>query len=160
MSYMRLLLPTCGRVIIAHRRRSGTVSLAPGHAIATATLLSCLPCLIASLGLFCWQLRCRRAGQVCAIDEMICYMLAKKLGPLRQFREYFTQFGGMTGGTVATNIATLQGTTPDACRILSDPFFLGGPHCAIATLAATVLLQTRGSVEQSFPVCPAGPFPS
>ncbi|CAE8683366.1 unnamed protein product [Polarella glacialis] len=66
------------------------------------------------------------AAQVCAVDEINCYLLARKLGPLKQFREYFFQYGGTTGGTLGTSVATLEGLTPDTFRVFSDPFSLGG----------------------------------
>eukprot|EP00931_Biecheleriopsis_adriatica_P073764 TRINITY_DN47991_c0_g1_i1.p1 TRINITY_DN47991_c0_g1~~TRINITY_DN47991_c0_g1_i1.p1 ORF type:complete len:539 (+),score=118.73 TRINITY_DN47991_c0_g1_i1:148-1764(+) len=66
------------------------------------------------------------AAQVCAVDELNCYLLADNLGPLKQFREYFFQYGGTTGGTFTTNIGTLEGMTEDRLRVFSDPFSLGG----------------------------------
>eukprot|EP00933_Yihiella_yeosuensis_P047525 TRINITY_DN43364_c0_g1_i1.p1 TRINITY_DN43364_c0_g1~~TRINITY_DN43364_c0_g1_i1.p1 ORF type:complete len:403 (+),score=75.87 TRINITY_DN43364_c0_g1_i1:83-1210(+) len=66
------------------------------------------------------------AAQVCAIDDINCYLLAQKLGPLKQFREYFFQSGGVTGGTFGTSVATLEAMTPEKFKIYSDPFSLGG----------------------------------
>lgn len=66
------------------------------------------------------------AAQVCAIDDISCYLLAKLLGPLRQFREYFWQFGGMTGGTFCTSIETMERMTPEVHEVFCDPFNLGG----------------------------------
>lgn len=45
------------------------------------------------------------AGNVCAPDEILCYSLVKKLGPLRVYREYFSQFGGISGGTLQSQAA-------------------------------------------------------
>uniref|UniRef100_A0A7S0AA36 Saccharopine dehydrogenase NADP binding domain-containing protein n=1 Tax=Pyrodinium bahamense TaxID=73915 RepID=A0A7S0AA36_9DINO len=66
------------------------------------------------------------AGAVCAPDELICYLLVKKLGPLKQFREYFLQFGAMSGGTFNTSIASMAMMTREALQIQNDPFALGG----------------------------------
>ncbi|CAE7928475.1 unnamed protein product [Symbiodinium necroappetens] len=66
------------------------------------------------------------AAQVCAIDDINCYLLAKKLGPLKQFREYFFSYGGMTGGTFASNTAFMEGMTAEKLKVYNDPFNLGG----------------------------------
>ncbi|CAE7772708.1 unnamed protein product [Symbiodinium pilosum] len=66
------------------------------------------------------------AAQVCAIDDINCYLLAQKLGPLKQFREYFFQYGGTTGGTFATNAAGMEDMTEEKLKVQNDPFSLGG----------------------------------
>lgn len=66
------------------------------------------------------------AAQVCAVDEINCYLLAQKLGPLKQFREYFFQYGGLTGGTFGTSVVTMKDMTEESYRIYCDPFSLGG----------------------------------
>lgn len=66
------------------------------------------------------------SAQVCAIDEVNCYLLAKKLGPLKQFREYFFQYGGTTGGTFHTSLTTMEGITAERLKVMNDPFNLGG----------------------------------
>lgn len=66
------------------------------------------------------------AAQVCSVDEINCYLLARKLGPLKQFREYFFQYGGTTGGTFSTSIATMEGMNAERFQVHSDPFCLGG----------------------------------
>jgi len=70
------------------------------------------------------------AGQVCAIDDLNCYLLAQKLGPLKQFREYFFSVGGTTGGTFATSAASMEEMTKEKLRVFQDPFSLGGPSRA------------------------------
>ena len=67
------------------------------------------------------------AAQVCAIDDINCYLLAKKLGPLKQFREYFFSYGGMTGGTFASNTAFMEGMTAEKLKVYNDPFNLRRP---------------------------------
>jgi len=63
------------------------------------------------------------AGNVCAPDEILCYSLVKKLGPLRVYREYFSQFGGISGGTLQSQIAALCSDDESQSK---DPFCLGG----------------------------------
>ena len=70
------------------------------------------------------------AAQVCAIDDLNCYLLAQKLGPLKQFREYFFSVGGTTGGTFATSAASMKEMTEEKLRVFQDPFSLGGPSRA------------------------------
>jgi len=66
------------------------------------------------------------AGQICTIDDLSLYLLAQKLGPLKQFREYFASPGDMTGGTVDTNIDTFKNMTQERLQVMRDPFSLGG----------------------------------
>jgi len=66
------------------------------------------------------------AGAVCAPNEIMCYSLVKKLGPLKRYREYYFQYGAVSGGTLNSNIATMAHTTPEALAVQSDPFSLGG----------------------------------
>lgn len=66
------------------------------------------------------------SGAVCAPDELISYSLVKKLGPLKQYREYFLQYGSSSGGTFNTNIETMERLTQEALDIQNDPFCLGG----------------------------------
>ncbi|CAJ1410749.1 unnamed protein product [Effrenium voratum] len=65
------------------------------------------------------------AGSVSAVDEILCYSLVKKLGPLKSYREYFSQFGGVSGGTLQSTISTLSGSE-EGRAIAKDPFCLGG----------------------------------
>ncbi|CAK9069517.1 unnamed protein product [Durusdinium trenchii] len=65
------------------------------------------------------------AGNVCAPDEILCYSLVRTLGPLKDYREYFSQFGGISGGTLQTNITSLC-SDEDGQIIAKDPFCLGG----------------------------------
>lgn len=67
------------------------------------------------------------AGQIATVDDINCYLLAKRLGPLSWFREYWNTLDGVTGGTFTTNIATMaQMGDPDAAAALKNPFSLGG----------------------------------
>eukprot|EP00913_Durusdinium_trenchii_P018727 g17597.t1 len=61
-------------------------------------------------------------AQVCAIDDVNCYLLAKHLGPLKQFREY----GGTTGGTFLSGATNMEGMTEERLRVQNDPYSLGG----------------------------------
>ncbi|CAK9043019.1 unnamed protein product [Durusdinium trenchii] len=65
-------------------------------------------------------------AQVCAIDDVNCYLLAKHLGPLKQFREYFFSYGGTTGGTFLSGATNMEGMTEERLRVQNDPYSLGG----------------------------------
>eukprot|EP00434_Breviolum_minutum_P038387 symbB.v1.2.034049.t2/scaffold4326.1/size41202/4 len=65
-------------------------------------------------------------AQVCAIDDINCYLLAKHLGPLKAFREYFFSYGGTTGGTFLAGATNMEGMTEERFQIFTDPFNLGG----------------------------------
>mmetsp|Transcript_9429 Transcript_9429/g.22235 ORF Transcript_9429/g.22235 Transcript_9429/m.22235 type:complete len:476 (+) Transcript_9429:45-1472(+) len=66
------------------------------------------------------------AGAIAAPDELLSYELVKKLGPLKQYREYFMQYGAMSGGTFNTSIASLESMTEEDFVVSRDPFALGG----------------------------------
>ncbi|CAE7404315.1 ldp-1 [Symbiodinium natans] len=73
------------------------------------------------------------AAQVCAVDDINCYLLAQKLGPLKQFREYFFQFGGTTGGTFASSASGMEDMTEEKLKVTSSatlalhPYSCGSP---------------------------------
>mmetsp|Transcript_42468 Transcript_42468/g.134909 ORF Transcript_42468/g.134909 Transcript_42468/m.134909 type:complete len:476 (+) Transcript_42468:73-1500(+) len=66
------------------------------------------------------------SGAICAPDEMLNYTLVQKLGALKQCREYFLQFGGVSGGTFLTNVASMETLTPETLETMKDPFNIGG----------------------------------
>lgn len=73
-------------------------------------------------------------AQVCAIDDINCYLLAQRLGPLKHFREYFFSYGGTTGGTFLAGALNMEGMTDERFQVFTDPFSLGGRPVAGATL--------------------------
>ncbi|CAL1155034.1 unnamed protein product [Cladocopium goreaui] len=72
-------------------------------------------------------------AQVCAIDDINCYLLAQRLGPLKHFREYFFSYGGTTGGTFLAGALNMEGMTNERFQVFTDPFSLGGRPVAGAT---------------------------
>ncbi|CAE7261986.1 unnamed protein product [Symbiodinium sp. CCMP2456] len=61
------------------------------------------------------------AGNVSVPEEVLCYSLVRELGPLQSFREYFSQYGGVSGGTLQSQAPPRDGSHKD-----QDPFCLGG----------------------------------
>mmetsp|Transcript_116168 Transcript_116168/g.339757 ORF Transcript_116168/g.339757 Transcript_116168/m.339757 type:complete len:996 (+) Transcript_116168:60-3047(+) len=67
------------------------------------------------------------AGAVCAVDELLCYSLAKHLGPLKQYRQYGCSAGAdLSGGGYNALLATAQSLTSEVAESVLDPFSLGG----------------------------------
>mmetsp|Transcript_62703 Transcript_62703/g.101540 ORF Transcript_62703/g.101540 Transcript_62703/m.101540 type:complete len:469 (+) Transcript_62703:131-1537(+) len=66
------------------------------------------------------------AGAVSSPDDISGYMLAKKLGPLVQLREYAFGFGLQSGGSFGTGLAVVEHMLPDTMKVFQHPFCLGG----------------------------------
>lgn len=66
------------------------------------------------------------AGAACSLDEIMCSKIVGKLGPLKQYREYFRQKGGHSGGSVDSEIAEMKAMDQDKLDLFNDPFCLGG----------------------------------
>uniref|UniRef100_A0A7S1LNA7 Saccharopine dehydrogenase NADP binding domain-containing protein n=2 Tax=Alexandrium catenella TaxID=2925 RepID=A0A7S1LNA7_ALECA len=67
------------------------------------------------------------AGQIATPDDINCYLLVKRLGPLKWFREYWNSVDAVTGGTFQTSMTMLQElATASSLRVERDPFSLGG----------------------------------
>jgi len=60
------------------------------------------------------------AGNVSVPEEVLCYSLVRELGPLLAFRGYFSQYGGVSGGTLQSQAPPRDGSEDQ------DPFCLGG----------------------------------
>ncbi|CAE7512296.1 unnamed protein product, partial [Symbiodinium pilosum] len=58
------------------------------------------------------------AGNISVPDDVLCYSLVQEIGPLRCFREYFSQYGGISGGTLQSQVSN-----PEVDQM---PFCLGG----------------------------------
>mmetsp|Transcript_111372 Transcript_111372/g.315281 ORF Transcript_111372/g.315281 Transcript_111372/m.315281 type:complete len:597 (+) Transcript_111372:111-1901(+) len=72
------------------------------------------------------------AGQLVSPNDVSCHKLVQKLGPLKQYREYFFQYGFSSGGSHATGTAQLEAMTKELHEVLVDPFSCGGHRrCAI-----------------------------
>mmetsp|Transcript_136789 Transcript_136789/g.381308 ORF Transcript_136789/g.381308 Transcript_136789/m.381308 type:complete len:468 (+) Transcript_136789:74-1477(+) len=73
------------------------------------------------------------AGAMCAPNDISLYLLAKKLGPLKQFREYTFFMGFQSGGTFLTGYKQYESMLPsDFGDIHLNPFALGGKRaCGI-----------------------------
>jgi len=65
-------------------------------------------------------------GGLCSPSEMMCHALVMKLGPLKQYHEYFRQVGGISGGLVEAQIKTMGTLTPEKLAVMCDPLCLGG----------------------------------
>lgn len=66
------------------------------------------------------------SGQVCVPDDLNCYLLAQRLGPLKSFREYAFQYGTSTGGSMLTAIVGGASMSAESFEASNDPFTLGG----------------------------------
>mmetsp|Transcript_113832 Transcript_113832/g.332571 ORF Transcript_113832/g.332571 Transcript_113832/m.332571 type:complete len:470 (+) Transcript_113832:47-1456(+) len=66
-------------------------------------------------------------GAMCAPNDINLYLLAQKLGPLKQFRELAMGMGGQSGGTFFTGYKQYEGMTPSEFQdVHLNPFSLGG----------------------------------
>eukprot|EP00435_Cladocopium_sp_Y103_P017404 s2171_g4.t1 len=65
-------------------------------------------------------------AQVCAIDDINCYLLAQRLGPLKHFREYFFSYGGTTGGTFLAGALNMEGMTNERFQAANSVFAVEG----------------------------------
>jgi len=70
-------------------------------------------------------------GAMSAHNDISCYLLAKRLGPMAQYREYNFGGGTQSGGTFLTGYKQYDGMLPsDFERVHLNPFALGGrPPC-------------------------------
>lgn len=65
-------------------------------------------------------------GNIAAPDELLAHALVQKLGPLKMYREYFSIYGAVSGGTYNNSKVMFENITESELEILNDPFAFGG----------------------------------
>ncbi|CAK9079779.1 unnamed protein product [Durusdinium trenchii] len=66
------------------------------------------------------------AGAMCVPDDMGAYLLARKLGPLKQLRVYTWGYSFRGGGSFQTGLTVVERMLPDSMAVYHHPFSLGG----------------------------------
>lgn len=98
------------------------------------------------------------SGAQSAHDVMV-YQLVSRLGPLKQVRIYYYQYGAMSGGSVQTSICGLEaGADPDNFQMSRDPFCLGGKRAAgLRDVDGDCLVTSTDSLYPALWQIPASP---
>jgi len=66
------------------------------------------------------------AGAMCVPEDLAAYLLARKLGPLKQLRVYSWGYGFRGGGSFQTGLTVVERMLPDSMAVYQHPFSLGG----------------------------------